>query len=439
MNWRWVKAFPKFALVFVVLVGSTVAFGIWWFMFRTPKSTIQSSNPIRATTPVEDIGPKLALVEAKHDRLILVDNDLYDLDTGAVIFKHWLEKDMPERLFYDGDTKKLIAQYELGFVRYNLKGTAEATLLQRFKPAISADRKWMLYVKDKDIWRADIDWSEFRLVNDRKLTSIEQFFEQNFAENIMFWTDKTLIVRNLSTLLRVNLETGDVKQLRISLDGIAKRRSPDSKSLVGLQGGQFYCYDVDSDAAKTIPVGRGAINDYQWLGNDKCVAIAAMKTVIQYDRVKRSLTIASTLPVQCNRIGEPSPDGKFVFCYSWKGAALVDLEKRTATPFTGGAGVKWINNDTVIFSRDVPDSVLRGTWFQHPGEGDRRVSSEPYLVSGVGGFVLQVPAAGTLVFATRNGLSKMKVDSAESTELVNLVRPPIRLVRIEEWNYQPPR
>jgi hypothetical protein len=231
----------------------------------------------------------------------------------------------------------------------------------------------------------------------------------------------------------VNLETGDVRPVRIPLDGIAKRRSPDSKSLVGLQGGQFYCYDVDSDAAKTIPVGRGAINDYQWLGNDKCVAIAAMKTVIQYDRINRSLTIASSLPVQCNRIGEPSPDGRFVFCYSWKGAALVDLEKHTAIPVTGGEGVSWVSNDTFAFSRDVPDTQLRGTWLQTVGEGERRISPEPFLVNRTGPALMKLKSSGVVVFATEHGLSKMKPDGSELIDLVKLGKRVECVRTVETW------
>ena len=30
MRWGWVRAFPKYVLVFVLVVGSTAAFGAWW-------------------------------------------------------------------------------------------------------------------------------------------------------------------------------------------------------------------------------------------------------------------------------------------------------------------------------------------------------------------------------------------------------------------------
>ena len=429
MIWAWLRKAPKIALVLFVFVGSTALFGLWW-LSRPAKQSGYGGGPVVA---VVDNGPKIARIEAAPERLLLVDNDLYDLDSGAVIFRNWLQKDMPQRLFYDADAKKMIAQYQLGFVRYNLDGTVQATLLQQFEPAISKDLKCMLYVKDKDIWRADIDWDGFKPANERQITSIEQFWPQSFAENIMFWTDKSLVVRNLTTLLGVNLETGNVTPVRIPLNEIAKRRSPDGKRVVGVENGVFYCYDLENNASKTIRMGRLALNDYQWVGNDKVVAIAAGRAVLSYDRLNNKMDEVLQLPAMCTKIQAPSPDGRFVFCSDWKGAYLVDLENRTAAPFTGGAGVEWVNNDTVIFSREIPDTALRGTWLETAGEGKRRVSPEPYLVGNAGGFIMQIPSAGLIVFGTEHGISKMEADGTGATELVNLGHPPHRVLGIQKW------
>jgi hypothetical protein len=428
MRFGWIRAFPKFALVFILIAGSTAAFGVWWFVLR-PFSSLNWGGP----RVVEDIGPKLAQVEAKPGRLLLVDNDLYEIDTGTLIFKDWLKNGMPQRLFHDSGTKRFIAQYERGFVRYASSGAAEATLLQKFKPAFSDDLKWMLYAKDKDLWRADVDWKEFKLANERKVTAIEQFNETFFADNIILGTEKTLIVRNSNKLLRVDLETGDVKPVRIKLNDIGKRRSPDGKSVVGVEGGQFYCYDVDSDELKTIPVGRGAMNDYQWLGNDRCVAIAGGRTVVLYDRPTHQLSEIAALPSQLSKVGEPSPDGRFVFCIGRGSGALVDLEQKTATAITGGAGVRWVSNDTFAFSREVPDSDLRGTWLQTAGEGERRVSPEPYLVGKSGGLIMSLPSLQLIVFATKHGLSKMTPSGAAAVTLVSSSQPVNRVLSIDKW------
>ena len=428
MRWGFIRQFPKYAFIVLVIVGSTVAFLGWWFVHGLQKAWDKPG-------PVEDIGPKLALLESKQGRLLLVDNDLYELDGGKVIFKNWLKEGMPARLFYDSAAKKFIAQYERGFIRYGMNGAVEARLVQKNKPAFSDDLKWAVYANEKDIWRADVDWKEFKLANERKVTSIGQFSDQYFADNIVVGTNKTLLVHNMNKVLHVNLETGNVKPMQIFLDGITKRKSPDSKGVVGLENGKFYYYEVDTDDAKYFQVGRGAINDYQWLGDGKCVAIAAMKTVIQYDRAKRTLTELAALPTPCNRIGEPSPDGRFVFCVSGVNgkAALVDVEKKTATPVTGGAGVSWVSNDTFAFSREAPDSDVRGTWLQTVGEGERRVSPEPYLVSKKGAELMSLKSLGLVVFVTKHGLSKMKPDGTGLAELFTLPHPPALVEDIEDW------
>jgi hypothetical protein len=385
---------------------------------------------------VEDIGPKVALVASKWERLLLVDNDLIDLDSGKVIFKNWLQNGVPLQLFYDASAKKIIARYERGFARYSLAGREEARLSQSNKAVFSNDLKFAVFAKEKEVWRADIDWLAFKFTNERQLTSIEQFNEANFADNVVLLAQQTLVVRNFNALLRVNLETGSVKPMRIPGGDIAKRRSPDNKWLVGLQNGQFYCYDVDADEPKTIPVGRGVMNDFQWLGNDKCLALAAGKAVVLYDRLANSLAEVVALPFPCFKIGEPSPDGRFVFCaggINLSEGALVDVENKTAERVRGGAGVAWVSNDTFAFSREVPDSDLRGTWLQTAEQAERRISPEPYLVTNAGAQLLTLPSAGLMILETSHGLSKMKPDGSELAGLVNLSRPASHVLGIQEW------
>jgi hypothetical protein len=425
---RLIKQFPKFALVLGLVVGSSVAFGFWWFG-RSPKKTVTTAS--QQAEAVESLRPKLALIETKSDHLLLVDNNLYDLDSGSVVFTNWLRYPGPDALFFDSARKKVIARYERGYVRYSLEGKEEATLGQKFPTAFSDDLKWAVYVKEKDLWRADIDWSAFAFQNDRRLTSIEQFHDQVFA-NVILSTDNVAVVRNLNQLLRINLETGEVNPTRLPSGGLGKNRSPNGRYMVGIERGQFYCYDVETNDSKTIAIGKGVFNDYQWLGNDKCAAIAAMKTVVLYDRQQNTLVEIATLPTQCFKIGEPSPDGRYVFCMGIGNGVLVDLHDKSAVPVTGGAGVAWISNDTFAFSREIPDSELRGMWLQTVGEGERRISPDPYLVSQRGPMMLGT-ASGIIVYATKHGLTKMKPDGTGLGDSIRAAYPLMRILAIERW------
>jgi hypothetical protein len=111
----------------------------------------------------------------------------------------------------------------------------------------------------------------------------------------------------------------------------------------------------------------------------------------------------------------------------------VDVQKKTATPFKGGAGITWVSNETFAFSREVPDSELRGTWLQKAGEGEKRVSPEPYLVGKAGGFIMPLPSGDQVVFATKQGIGKMKPNGSELVEVVKPVHAPERILAIQDW------
>ena len=378
--WLYAKQFPKYALVFGIIAGSTALFTTWWMFHshakaHSPRDIAAEQAAIRAQT---------AKAEARIDYLFLADDDLYDAGTGECLFKNWLHGDHPLHLFFDPKSKKILGQYDRGFARYAFDGMREAAMMRNEPLAFCDGFKKVVFAKNKNVWIADADWQNFRFANERQVTTIDSFYEQNFAANILLLTTKTLVVRNLNNLLRVNLETGNVKPMRMPLVNIAKQRSPDSRWLVGTQSGQFFCYDVDADNAKTIPIGRNGISDFQWLGSDKCIGLAAGKEIVVYDRPAHTLTENATLPFPCFKIGEPSPDGRFIFAaggIDGRNGGLVDLEKKTATPIRGGAGITWASNDTFAFSRDVLDSDLRGIWTKKIGEPEKRVSVEPCLLT----------------------------------------------------------
>lgn len=421
MIWAWLRKAPKVVLVLGIILGSTLLFAIWWFTHSTRR-------PV-ASGPAEDIGPKIARIESAPEHLLFVDDDLYDLDTGERLFRNWLKDGEPRKLFWEADSKTILAQYEKGFIRYTPDGSERARLVLKYPFGLSNDYKWLLYAQDKDIWRADIDWTNFRLSNARRVTNVERFDNAFFGQNILLGSDHTLIVRAGMQVVRVNLDTGEVHPTRMPMLDIGKRKSPDGKNIVGVQNGQFYCYDLDSDLAKEIPVGRLGINDYQWLGNDKCACIVNGKAVILYDRITNTFSDVVNLPMLCNQIGAPSPDGRFAFCLGRGKGVVVDFEKKTAIPVIGGAGLRWVTADTFAFSREITDSSLRGTWLQTVGEDERRISLEPYLVHSSGGEIMGLKAAQMIVFATEHGLSTSNLGGTDTKETVSLARPPSLVLR----------
>ena len=101
---------------------------------------------------------------------------------------------------------------------------------------VADDFKWAVFSRGGDVYRADIDWPGMKLTNERKVTSIGQFSDQYFPSNLFIGTEKTLIVRNLNKLVNVNLETGAVKPMDMSLEQITRRKSPDRIPTCGEHG-----------------------------------------------------------------------------------------------------------------------------------------------------------------------------------------------------------
>ena len=102
---RFLRSAPKLFIALAVIVASVTTLVIW----KIHQARRSFLNALFA--PGETVKKREPVIEGREGRLLLVDNDLYDLDSGAVLATNWLEKGMPEILFYDGAAKKFIAKY----------------------------------------------------------------------------------------------------------------------------------------------------------------------------------------------------------------------------------------------------------------------------------------------------------------------------------------
>ena len=430
MVWRFLKSVPKYLLVLVVLVGSTGLF-IFWRMFLSPEKRAQAEAKQEEIRQEKRESAEVAREHA--ERLILIDNKLYDSETGELLFFNWLKDEMPQKLFIEPERTSVLAQYENGFVRYGFDGAKLASLTLPHGFPVDDTYRWALYCKDGDIWRADVDWKSLKFTNERKVTSTGQFQEKFFGRSFLFGTEETLVLTVMNQQLLVNLASGEVKQVRYPLDNLVKRRSPDSKFLVGVERGQFYCHEVDKDETKTLALGRAPISDYQWAGNDKCFLLVGGTSIAVYDRVRHSLSEICSLPGQCVRIGELSPDGRFLFCQSRNGLALVDTEKKKLETSFAGEGIFWLDPVSFIFSRDVPDSAQRGVWIYKVGSVPKRILDQPYRVARSGDSVLRL-ASGSVVFVSGTSVMRFNPgDSSTKEVLKNAGSKADRLLELSKW------
>ena len=431
MNWRILKAFPKYVIAIGVVVLSTGLFGVWWWLKRpiTHKNS-PKTDPIPAV--VTSTKAKAEALPAKLGWLALVGSDLYDISTGELIFKNWL-KGIPLRVFYYPESRNLMVQAERGIMRFGLDGKQDGVMGVDTPPAFTNDGGQAMYVKDGDIWVAGIDWTAFRFINERQATHYGQFNGLYFSANLPLASEKACLVNLQNKLLRVDLSTGDLQQIKLPLQNNMKRRSPDCKIMVGEEGGQLFVFDIDQPEPAMFPNSAGKVSDYQWLNNDAC-AILSGKTVSIFDR--RSGEVGAVeLPIECQRLSMPSLNGGYILCAGSSGQVQVNVRAKKAERVDiQGNHFAWVSDDALIFTREIPDMKLRGTWLKTIGSEPQRVMEEPYPV----GYDRAAPVAlmrelGVVVFATRNALFRMKTDGTELREIAKLNQPVGRIQAVEMW------
>lgn len=101
---RFLRSAPKLFFA-VAVIGASITILVVWKVRQARRSIF---NGLFA--PGEQVKRREPVIEGREGRLLVVDNDLYDLDSGAVLTTGWLEKGMPEKLYYDRETKRFIAQ-----------------------------------------------------------------------------------------------------------------------------------------------------------------------------------------------------------------------------------------------------------------------------------------------------------------------------------------
>ena len=419
MYLRLLKAFPKYAIVLTVLLVSTGMFA-WWWMFRgSSKTNYRARRQQAEALKQQEIQKMAATLPERLGSLVLVDNDLYNIDTGELIFRNWLPF-VPQRLFYHPGLNRLMAQTEYGIVRFGMDGRQDAILGGQSPTVFTNNGSLAIYVKNGDIWTAEPDWEQFKFSNDHQVTNYGQFVAPYFAANVILASEKACVVRQQNKLIRVDLTTGDFRPIDLPTLTPGKRRSPDCEFLIADDGNGLITYDVNEPETKQFPKGEGRAFDFQWLSNDKCAYVVSGTHVCIFDRRTNTQRDVVNLPFKCNRINTPSPDGRYVFCDGDRqGLAMVDTAEKKAEVWDKAPDqMMWIGGGAVLYAKDVPNSEERGTWLFSTEGISRRLMSDPYLVANI-----TMPSTGSptsIVFSTRDGIYGTRSDESSLREIARL-------------------
>lgn len=428
MNWRVIRAFPKYAIVVGVIVISTALFGLWWYL-RQPKQ----SQGSQASAKAAEVQKKAQSLPEKLGWLALVGTDLYNIQTGELLFPAWL-RGVPQRVFYHPESNRLLVQAENGIIRFGLDGKQDGVMAADSPPAFTNDGKQAMWIKNGDIWIASLDWTGFKFRNERQATHYGQFYAPYFNANVVLASEGACIVKTQRRPLRVDFQSGDLKEMTLPLDYPGKMRSPDCQMMVGGTGEKIFAYDVNKpDAAYFERSDR--VNDSQWLNNDSCVVLMGGKSASLYDRKKGTLSHVVDLPFLCSGIERPSPDGRYMLVGGKPGLLLLDTKQKKVLELgVVPRHMLWVSNDTFIFQRDVPDMKLRGTWLKTVGSPERQVMAEPYLVGyDKTASVALLEGLNYVVFSTREALFRMRPDGSELQEFAKPRRPGGVIQGVRKW------
>lgn len=443
MNWRLIKAFPKYTIVVGVLIGSTALFVFWWkFLKHEPRheggrstELAKPSAPVSAqeTARAEEITTALG-------HLILVDQDLIDIESGKVIAKNWLGNDKPLKVWVDTINKKTIARFERGFKRYNFDGSEDATLGRSNGVIISDDMDLAIFSQAGDVWQAGINWQQFKFTNEARATSIGGFQDTYFVQNLVLASKVALVVRNMNQLVRVNLGSGEVVPMPLPINDAADRRSPDGSIFIGDQSGAngstVYAFDVTTGKVTPKELGtRTAVTGVLWLDKERCLVLVNAQFIVVYNREKGSFSEFAKLPTEVAKLTLPSPSKRYIVVLAHGSAGFFDMETKAVIPLTTPLqSLDWMTGDSIIAANNTMDSNQRGTWAMKLGEAAKRVSIEPYSMDPNGvGPVLRLESLGLVIFGTQSGLFKLKVGGAEAVKIAPFQAPVMRLQSVEEW------
>lgn len=434
-----IRRFPKYVLVAVVLLGSTLSFYFWWKarQAKTPEAIAARESAESAALKALD-----EKVTNRLSRLFLAGDDLYDAGTGELVFRNWLNGDQPAEIYYRKAERKIICRFGGRFTRLDLEGNREADLSHGNGIVVSPGLERVFFPENGDLWISGVDWRGFVLKDQRQVTRLGTLQESNMMANVVLGSEKFLILNNMNQLLRISLETGHVAP--VQLPPINPRgRSPDGAVAIGSNespaGNRVFVYDLDRDEAKFENTGRVKIIDCLWVDKLRALILVGGKKVMAYDRALNSFSDVCVLPAFCQRLSSPSPDLRYLFAMG-QGLILIDTQEKKAEVFKlAGQNLDWIGNDTLLITAEVPATDYRGTWVQKIGGEPRRITADPYVAGRDGTTaVMMLPDDHWAVFGTRDRLFRVNSEGDELKELATLSRPVIRFQKLREWPLKTP-
>lgn len=423
-----IKQYPRYFFALMVLLISNTIFYFWWDRHKSERetntlnidlatiekateATLASQRTLESITPTRPTQTLSVDLAAAPTRYFLYGNSLYDGVEGTEVARHVFEGDMPEEVFYYAPNKTIIGSFGNKLVCYDTHGNQVDKLEPSWPCYIADDLHSVAYIKDGNVWIADIDLNNFSFENRRQVTLDGKF--DTVVSLVMHYNTSHIYVVALDKFYRVNVKSGHVATTDFSYLQAIDGFSPSKRHTIIADPDYIKLVDFEEGFRINLCRSAGALN-VAWLTEGKVLYLVGNQLLFRYDLATFQDRNQFTFKHKCSRFGPSSPTGKYIVYFGGDSEdpneiGILDVEAKQSYQVDSNVSqIEWINDEQYIYSRISGDKSLSGVWIAAPGVIPKHVDSSALKQNYGGGNLIKLDDSASLVLSTENGLSLVK-------------------------------
>jgi hypothetical protein len=266
-------------------------------------------------------------------------------------------------------------------------------------PFLNADLRRVIYLRDGDVWRAELDWATREFQNHRQVTRVGILNPARSGDiSLIAWHENILLMRTRFSqerpILRVNLLSGEIEELEpmmVFIDGMFP--NPSASLLCASHRELLACYDVSTGEAFRVSLPRqiGGVPtpvarrpgtreppaSFAWV-DDRTFLVTAPRRETQHllrvDLGRRSAHELIELPGS-GMVVEVLPGGRHAAAWVQNGPAVrIALADGAADalPDEIGRGGAWLDESKYVHTRERGSISEIGVWLYDVARQDHR-------------------------------------------------------------------
>lgn len=322
---------------------------------------------------------------------------------------------------------------------YSLTGTPLHTF-QLKKEALSPDWTHKVYIKNNDLWAADINWKTGTTSNDRQITFLGTFSPM-YGIGYSHWYKDKLLTMISGKCYVINTSNGDIRELvpdndRYCLKDFSYHVSPES-------GRYIYNIDriIDLETLDSRKATVGRVPHYYWKNENEITMVSSNLMGVVVDmRTGNYKEAFETKLLDIHSLGDSqkanrskkskwvSPSGKYVLFlerlnggnFIWVGDSETGVRIQTNIKIDKpqfqhnyNLNFKWTSDGSFIYANQG-DPITQGTWFY-----DIHRKAKKKITPQIAKKIVVLKDAGKVVFIANNNVFSADLDGNNLKQLTS--------------------